>query len=107
MSYNLIFVDVGYGDRFPTYVHKMNVITGDHVQGVTLKGTIREQIDALINIIMRDRPDKIIFDKKQMGMIFYQEFLRMTFFEPAKDVFSVDSFGLISYNDVFGKEWTL
>jgi hypothetical protein len=95
--YNLIFVDVGFSDRIPTYVHKMNVINGDHVGAKNLTGNMDCQIDQLINIIIKDMPDKIIFDKAGHGFMFYDMFMQRIKFRPARGVFSVDSFGLITY----------
>lgn len=93
--YNLLFVDVGFGDKYPTYVHKMNVITGDHIRGQMLRGTVKDQIDDLIDMIINEKPDKIIFDKTGAGINFYEGFrYRAKIFDR---VFTVDAFGLITY----------
>ncbi|MER2008609.1 MAG: hypothetical protein ABS939_14250 [Psychrobacillus sp.] len=96
--YNLLFVDVGNGKKFPTYIHKINVINGDHVRGQMLKGDMRNQIDALIDMLISDRPDKIIFDKTGIGIYFYEQFMIIVYLH-YKNTLSVDAFGLITYYD--------
>jgi hypothetical protein len=95
--YNLIFVDAGYGTNIPTLVHKMNVINGDHIGCDHLTGNLDMQIDQLVRLIEKGKPDKIIFDKKGAGYIFYQIFMEKIKRRPARDLFTIDAFGLIMY----------
>ncbi len=97
MSYNLIFVDVGLGDRFPTTLHRMNVITGDYLMPIYLRNVFINQIEDLASIILRDRPDKIIFDKFGGGFVFYENFMKRLKYEPYDKKIHIDAFGLITY----------
>lgn len=98
-NYNLLFIDTG-NYRIPTYIHMINVITGDYVRCVGTMDTYTEQIEMIIKFIERDRPDKIIFDKSNShGHSFYQSFMREITFLPAVETFSVDAYGLITYKD--------
>lgn len=97
MNYNLIFVDVGYSDRFPTTIHRMNVITGDYLPPIHMEGYFDIQIDELIEVILRDRPDKIIFSKLGVDYAFYEAFMHRIKFKPYREYLNVDAFGLITY----------
>lgn len=90
--YNLILVDV---EKEFTRVHKMNVITGDYLKPVLLKGELPYQVNSLLKLIAEDRPDKIIFDRNGYGYPFYYYFMERAKFAS----FEVDSFGLITYGD--------
>jgi hypothetical protein len=99
MLYNLMFIDVG-NHRLPTYVHKMDVITGDHVKCVAMMDTFTEQIDKILSMIMKEKPDKIIFDKTHaIGQAFYTTFMREASYIPYSEYFNIDPFGLITYKD--------
>lgn len=100
--YNLMFVEIGYQDRFPTVIHRMNVITGDYIAPLRVKGEYLKQIEDLSYIILRDRPDKIIFDKFGAGYGFYQTFINRIKYEPFCDLFTVDAFGLVTYFELYG-----
>jgi hypothetical protein len=89
--YNLILVDVDY-DR--TIIHRMNVITGDYLPPVYLRDDLPYQCNALIKLLERDMPDKIIFDKAGKGHIFYYYFMERVRIHKEIDI---DSFGLITY----------
>lgn len=90
--YNLLLVDV---ERNMTKLHKMNVITGDYLNPKYIVGSFDEQILMLHDIIKRDRPDKIIFDKAGYGYSFYARFMEMA----DNEHYIVDAFGLIMYKD--------
>jgi len=102
MSYNLMFIDPYRNVEsfaFSTKIHRMNVITGDCLHLKKTKGTIHEQIFAICRLIAIDKPDKIIFDKAGVGIGFYEEFHKYIKEIPYNKVFSVDSFGLVTYYD--------
>jgi hypothetical protein len=77
----------------------MNVVTGDYLTPIQLNGDYSEKIDGLGYIIMIDRPDKVIFDKRGAGFGFYQTFLHRMKDKPFSDKFEVDAFGLITFKD--------
>lgn len=91
--YNLIFVDTG---RDRTCIHKMNVITGDYLMPRYISGNFKDQAKVLIDIVIKDRPDKIIFDKFGWGIGLYDEFRKIAKYD-YDNVLEVDSFGLITY----------
>lgn len=101
--YNLILVDVGWGGRERTVLHRMNVITGDYLTPFSMSGTFQEQIAKLFEVVYRDKPDKIIFDKNGAGLAFHSIFMHEVGYlkhrESSKyrESFSVDAFGLITY----------
>lgn len=94
---NLILVDVGYGDKERTQIHRMDVITGYYLPPVYIDGTLVEQILKLVEVINKDRPDKIIFDRSGIGMGFYEFFTELIKQDPYKRCFTVDAFGLITH----------
>lgn len=100
MSYNLVFVDVGFSVyKVPTIIHRMNVITGDYLTPVVYNyGDMNEQVDRLIDLLLKDRPDKIIFDKFGRSISFYDCFMeRAKYSNKYRGLIEVDSFGLITY----------
>lgn len=95
MNYNLILVDSLVIENRMT-IHRMNVITGDYLTPVNLGGDLFDRILGLIEVIKRDKPDKIIFDRFGFGELFYETFMREV--NNRKDVpFDIDAFGLIIY----------
>jgi hypothetical protein len=89
--YNLLLVDV---ERDSTKLHRMNVITGDYLNPRYITGSLIEQSLMLSDIIRRERPDKIIFDKAGNGYALYSFFMQGVHID-----FTVDAFGLIMYKD--------
>lgn len=97
MSYNLILVDVGYGDRIPTTIHKIDVITGDYLSPSYLIGDMTYQLREIAKMIIADKPNKIVFDKFGMGFEYHQRFADIIKLEEYESFFSVDAFGLIIF----------
>jgi hypothetical protein len=101
--YNLILVDVGFGSREKTVLHRMNVITGDYLTPFSMSGTFIEQMERLLQVILKDKPDKIIFDKNGTGLAFHSIFMHEVGYlkhresSQYRESFSVDEFGLITY----------
>lgn len=93
--YNLMLVDA---DRDRTCLHKMNVITGDYLIPKYITGTFAEQAIHILDIIIKEKPDKIIFDKFGVGYGLYDAFMLTA---KRSHIYSrlleVDSFGLITY----------
>lgn len=98
MIYNLMFVDVGYRDYDPTYIHRMNVITGDYLPPIVTKDYWDKQVEILCEAIRTDKPQKIIFNKLGHGNPFYDIFINHAdryYYE----VFEIDAFGLITFKE--------
>lgn len=92
---NLILVEAGF--REDTTIHRMNVITGDYLRPITLsedQSYVSQGLE-IIEILKRDRPDKIIFDKTYPeGLQLYKVF---SYLLTEDEYLDVDSFGLITY----------
>lgn len=98
-KYNILFVDVGYGNIMPTTLHKIHIDDGECIENVILSGNFDLQLNRIIDTIILERPQKIIFEKGGYGYTFYQSFMRMLSYKPARNVFDVDSFGTIIFYD--------
>ena len=94
MTYDLLFVDAGFRE---TSLHKLNVVNGDYVRFQRIDGNGVEQAMQLCELLIKERPDKVIFDKTSVGNHLYEVFRNI-----AKDrytsLMTVDSFGLVIYN---------
>lgn len=96
LAYNLILVDVAF--REPTRIHRMNVITGDYLNPIILREISYDaQAVHLIEVLLRDKPDKIIFDKNGGGHILFDLFKYTLLQREYMELIEVDAFGLITY----------
>lgn len=95
-NYDLILVDV---DRVSTVIHRMNVVNGDYLMPIILKGMPSSQVVELYRIIERDKPTKIIFDKNGVGIVFHEAFFK-THMHQAYG-FRVDPFGTIWHEEEY------
>lgn len=92
MRYNLLLVDCC---RDESRLQKIDVITGDYLRPSILKGELYNQVFEIISTIEFDRPDKIIFDKSGIGILFYEAFIELVNNNDFE--FTVNAFGLITY----------
>lgn len=93
--YNLMLVDA---DRDRTCLHKMNVITGDYLAPKYITGSFAEQAKHILDVVLKDKPDKIIFDKFGIGYGLYDAFmLTAKQSHVYNKLLAVDAFGLIVY----------
>jgi hypothetical protein len=94
MTYDLIFVET---NRVVTVVHRLNVVNGDYLPPVLLKGLRSTQAKELYKLIETDKPTKIIFDRHHTeGALFYEAF----FSTGMHSRFNVDPFGTITHKGV-------
>lgn len=93
--FNLVLVEAGF--REDTVIHRMNVITGDYLPPLRLqkeRNFVSQGLE-IIEVLNRDKPDKIIFDKNYTtGVLLYDVF---TYLVTEDENLDVDSFGLITY----------
>lgn len=98
-KYDLILVETSFEAK-RVEIYRVNVINGDCLTPVTVgEGkTIVAQMLELIEVIKRDKPDKVIFNKMGMGQVVYDTFMFMVKHD---ENIAVDSFGTI----YFKGEW--
>lgn len=68
-----VFVVDGGLDKSP--VQKLDMENGRTLLSVELIGSMAEQSDQLIVIVLKERPERIIFDKMGFGLALYDQFL--------------------------------
>ena len=97
-KYNLMIVTIGMPKYEDTIVQRINVITGDYLPPAHLDMNLSfpEQVRELVELIKRDKPEKIIFDKVGMGYMFYDSFMYLVKYD---DYLYVDSFGTIGFKE--------
>lgn len=94
MNYDLIFVEV---NRVVAIAHRLNVVNGDYLPPVLLKGLRSTQAKELYNLIEKDKPTKIIFDRNlSEGQLLYEAF----FSTAMHSKFRVNAFGTITHKEV-------
>lgn len=81
-----------------SYIHRLNVINGDYLKPIVLRGKyIDDIINEIIQAIIYQEPTKVIFDRAGYGQYFYTIF--MTYIQNInyKRIFEIDCFGTVIY----------
>lgn len=92
----LFIVDIGVYD---VEIKKVNVVNGDLLlRSRVIDRDFNNKALQVIELVKKEKPQKIIFDKAGIGKAFYELFMSML--DSTKDThgISVDSFGNVSYN---------
>ena len=97
-KYDLIIVNLGIPNYEDTIVQRVSVINGDYLPPIHLdmNNSIVGQLEELVEIIKRDKPDKIVFERVGMGHMFYDTFRFLV--KHDKDMV-IDSFGTIGFKE--------
>lgn len=92
-NYDLIFVET---NRVITVVHRLSVVNGDYLPPILLRGLRSTQAKELYELIERDKPTKIIFERHHHeGRLLYEAF----FGTAMHSRFKVDPFGTIVHKE--------
>lgn len=99
MSNGLLFkVDVGVYD---IVIDRINVVNGDILLPKKLSSKVFDlKVKFLINLISKEKPDKVVFDKAGVGIGFYELFLKRVSDKEDGCNFDIDSFGTVTYDEV-------
>lgn len=82
------------GGKDLSYLHLLDAENGEYGRVRSAQGNISDQVDKIVLAIIRDKPNRVIFDKSGISMGLYQ-----TFINGAKQYgIKVDDKGTITYN---------
>jgi hypothetical protein len=83
-------------DRESTLIHRIDLEKGKYLMPKRVKGTLQEQTQQIVNLVEKEEPIQIIFDKGGFGIAVADMFPREMYHMRA--YFTVDEAGNITHN---------
>jgi hypothetical protein len=83
-------------DRESTLIHRIDLLNGDYLFPKRVRGTLQDQTRQIINLIEKEEPSQIIFDKHGYGLAVSDMFPRECY--NMRAYFTVDETGRITHD---------